>query len=190
MLAKPKAELQYTKLENDISGTVRKKLTFNDIASSSFLLLQEHPSNYKDMVETVMRGVQASDPLSKKFFSNENIQMVQKMIIKAIYVKSGGKFQIQEQDENDLLVVMRGVFFNEAKFLPNRILEQVIELDRKVVEQTVPGIMSNIKQQFSYIKDITKPRDLLDLPVNVSVKGTKTLPSIIKKGSDSGFTYP
>ena len=53
------------------------------------------------------------DEISKIFFSEANMNRVQKAIKRDIFFKSKGKFRLDEdQDESDLLVTMRAVFID------------------------------------------------------------------------------
>ena len=86
---------------------------------------------------TATKGIFAEDELdeaTKMFFSSENMDRIQKMIKRAIYEESNGKYKLEvDQDEMQLLIMMREVFFdgnNGARHLPQKIKRQV---DRKSV---------------------------------------------------------
>jgi tyrosyl-tRNA synthetase len=127
-------------------------------------------------------GEKDIDPVTDLFYSDENIRRIQKLIKQEIYNRSGGKYKLEEnQEEADLLVSMKAVFFDEnngCRFLPNKIKRQVKKLNNAVVEYIVPNMISNIKQYYGYLKDINGPIEPMLRPMNVNNAGRKTLPSI------------
>ena len=117
--------------------------------------------------------------LSKMFFSNENIARVQKKIKVAVYNKTKGKYKlVEDQDETDLYLLMRSVYLENAKHLKSHLVRQVKILNETVIKESVPGIITNIKQYYSYIDDINKPIQPIDRPMNINSAGRKTLPSV------------
>ena len=119
-----------------------------------------------------------NNPVSKLYFSKENIKRLQKQIKREILRESNGKFIVKiDQDELDLLIAMRAVFFENAKNLPTHIVRQVKELNTQTLDYIIPDMMTNIKQQIGYIKDISGPTNPIDRPLNVNRAGRKTLPS-------------
>ena len=120
------------------------------------------------------------DEISKIFFSPENMNRVQKAIKRAIFYKTKGQFRLDEdQDESDLLVTMRAVFIEHSRFLPEKIISQVKELNRLIVEYITPDMITEIKQTYGYIKEINEPIKPLPRPMNMNNAGRKTLPSLI-----------
>lgn len=114
------------------------------------------------------------DYLSQHFYSKENIEIINKMLVLKVFKESNLK--IGFQSENDLKVVMTWVYVHYAKNLPFKIKEQIRELNEEVVNQLKDSIISNTRQHMDYIRDITEPRVPLPPPQNVS--RDKTLPSI------------
>ena len=121
------------------------------------------------------------DPVTKLFFSNDNVKRIQRHIKEEISRRTHGKYKLSEdQDASDLLVSMRSVLFdanNGAKYLPFKIVKQVKKLNRAVVQYVVPDMVENIKQYYGYISDIEKPLTPMLRPMNVSSAGRKLLSS-------------
>lgn len=134
-------------------------------------ILKENEFKYRG---DVLKGQITETLLSQSFFSSKNIQMIQNGIRKGVYDASNGTFIIDNQSELNLLIIMRSIFFQEAKHLPDFIPEQVLELNRKVISECIPRIMTNVKQYNQYLIDRSVPMMPLEQPRNVSVKGTKT----------------
>lgn len=126
-----------------------------------------------------LRGMQMeNDEVSLMYFSEENVRRIQKHIRNEVYRQSNGKFNLDvDQDELDLLLIMRTVFFENAKHIPTHVVRQVKELNKKTLEYLIPDVMTNIRQNLGYIRDITTPIKPLERPLNVNRGGRKTLPS-------------
>lgn len=116
-------------------------------------------------------------PVSKLFFSSENIARIQRKLKQAVLNESNGEYKMADQDELDLLVVMRAVFFDKAKNLNKAIVRQVKILNQQTVDYILPDLMTNIKQYYGYIRDINRPLQPIMRPMNVNRAGRKTLGS-------------
>jgi len=124
-------------------------------------------------------GEEVHDQLSKVFYSPENMSRIQKMLKKTVFERTRGQFRLDDdQDENDLLVTMRAVFLEHARFLPFRVVHQVKELNQRTVEYIVPDMITEIKQAYGYIKEINEPIKPIPRPMNVNNAGRRTLPSL------------
>lgn len=164
---------------NGVPKITQNNTTVQDVFRTPFLFLQEHRKNYKNLVNTAVKGVQSTSDLSKLFFSDKNIKRIQKMIRKEISIRTKNQFRLDvDQDTNDLFICMRATYLQYARFLPGQTVRQCKRLNRKVVDETVPGIITNIKQYHGYIKDINKPISPIPRPQNVNNAGRLTLPSI------------
>lgn len=126
-------------------------------------------------------GCDDPDPVTELFFSDENVLRVQKLIRREVQLRTNGQYKLEvDQDEADLIIAMRAVLFDMygGRFLPFKIKHQVKELNRRVINYIVPDMISEMKQEYGYIKEINKPLEPIDRPVNVSGAGRKNLPSI------------
>jgi hypothetical protein len=126
-----------------------------------------------------LRGLQMDNTeLSTMYFSEENITRIQKQLKRAIYNMTDGKFRLDiDQNEEDLLLAMRAVYLDKSKHLPHELIRQVKELNVKTIEYIAPDMLTNIKQQYNYLRDISKPMQIMNHPLNVNRAGRKTLPS-------------
>jgi hypothetical protein len=135
-------------------------------------------NNYANEIFSGTYSCPNKDPLTRLFFSSENINKIQKGIRKEIYRRTNGKVKLGvDQDTNDVLVSMRAVFMDNAKFLPIKILKQVEILNKQVIDYVVPDMMTAILQYNDYIRDINNPLRTIDRPINSS-NSKNSLPSI------------
>ena len=125
-----------------------------------------------------MRDVNMLDDVGQLFFSKKNIIELQKKIKSKVFIETKGKIILDDdQDDSDLLIVMRAVYYQEGRFLPNNVMSiefQVKKLNIKVINYLYPDLMTNIKQEYYYVKEINEPLKPIDRPINVSIKGSKT----------------
>ena len=133
-------------------------------------------NNTTNMAKDVLKGILEDNEVSRLFFSQENIQRIQKKIKIAVYERSQGKFKLEEdQDESDLIVVMRAVYFDNCKNLGEHLVRQVKFLNDKTVEYILPDLITNIKQYYGYIKEISQPITPMIRPMNTNI--SRSLPS-------------
>ena len=131
--------------------------------------------------KSLLKSVYTPTPLGEVFFSPDNIKRLQNKIKKSIFVESKGKYKLQiDQNETDLLVVMRAVYIQDSYNAPYRIIHQVKELNEKVINRILPDMITNIKQNEEYLNVIDRPIEPIPLPVNVSKAGRLSLPSVTK----------
>lgn len=122
-----------------------------------------------------LKGIQDNTALNQLFFCRRNIQIIQNAIRREVYEASNRQHLIDEQNETELVVIMRSIYLQYARNLPNQITEQISELNSRVVAEILPKIMSAIEQHYGYLRDAsTLPTPML-LPQNVSNAGSKTL---------------
>ncbi|MCJ7636415.1 MAG: hypothetical protein MUO21_02905 [Nitrososphaeraceae archaeon] len=157
----------------------QNNMTVQDIYRTPFLFLQAHHKNYSNVAVTALKGIQTESELSKLFFSDENFKRIQKSIKKAVFVRTGGQFKLDvDQEQRDVFIAMRAVYMEHARFLPGQIVRQVKRLNQKVISEILPGIITEIRQYYGYLKEINKPLDPIPRPLNMSNAGRRTLPSI------------
>jgi hypothetical protein len=71
---------------------------------------------------------------------------------------------------------MRAIYLQYCRNLPDRIAEQIDDLNKRVVAFCVPKIVAEVNMYKYYLKDISTLPVQLQQPVNVSSAGTRTLP--------------
>ena len=116
-----------------------------------------------------------STEVSKLFFSLKNIDLLQQGIRNKILNVTNGKINISRQSDDELKIIMRSIYFQYGQNRNENIKEQVLDLNTRVIEWSVPEIISNFKQSQQYIKDISTLPEPLERSILPSKKGTKTL---------------
>lgn len=116
--------------------------------------------------------------LNQLFLSPENIENLQQRIRYEVYKASNQQQIIGRQDELQLVIVMRSIYYTYGKNLPTHIKEQISELNDLVVLDVVPKIMSEIQADLRYKFDASTQPMPLSHPQNMSTKGMKILPSV------------
>jgi hypothetical protein len=113
--------------------------------------------------------------LKEIFFSDENIKLINKQIILTIWKRTNKKYKIGFQNKDNLIVVMRYVFLENARHLPYDIKGQIRDLNCQGVGEILPNIITNFEQKLGYLRDIGRRQPLVDLPK--SSTADRTLPS-------------
>ena len=120
-------------------------------------------------------GNQQESKLSVLNFSQSNIDYLQNEIIRQIYKKTDGKYTIVKQNEDELVIVMKSIFLQNARNNDSDLKYQIDELNKLVLNYCVDNVYINLLQYVKYINDITKEQAVLDRPQNVDIKGSKIL---------------
>ena len=154
-------------------------MTVQDIYRTPFLFLQEHRKNYTNMSTTALKGIQSESDLSKLFFSDDNMKRIQRKIKQEVFKRTNGEFRLDiDQEQTELFLVMRAVFMEQGRFLPGQAVRQVKRLNEKVVQEICPAAITNIRQDYGYLKEINKPLSPIGRPINVNSAGRRNLQSI------------
>ena len=126
-------------------------------------------------------GNREETPLSKAFFSSQNISNLHKFIISGVYKKTG--IIIEQQNNSQLVGIMRTIFMNPIRdeFMGKYGISQNIsdndQLNRYnncVISSCVNIIENEITSYLKYRKDISTLAIPQDLPI-LSNSKTKTL---------------
>lgn len=122
-----------------------------------------------------LKGIQYNTPLSRAFFSRQNIDALQTNIRYNVWLSSGKKHVISKQNDSELVVIMRSVFLQNSKNREANILSQVKDLNKIVLDYTVKQVLTQVKQYINYKKDISNPIQIMDHSVNTSIRGSRQL---------------
>ena len=123
-------------------------------------------------------GIQETSKLNQLFFSKQNMENIQNMIRYNVYLKSDKKFLIDKQSDIELEIIMRSIYLQHSPNLPDKTKEQLEYLNKLVSDWCVGQIIPEINQYTGYIKEIEYMPLPIDLPLNLSSKGSRVLRSV------------
>ena len=128
-------------------------------------------SNAQNTDVSIISNIVVPNAVSRTFFSNDNVERIQLQIINEISKQSQKK--IGKQSYQELQIIMKSMYLQYSRNLPDNIEGQVYTLNKYVVDECVRIIGPNVSQYNKYIEDITSPIPVMPRSQNVSNKGYK-----------------
>lgn len=124
----------------------------------------------------ILKGVVCRTPVSDMFFSRKNLDYLKRLICAKVAEQSHGKFKItpESQSDTEMYTIMRSIFLQYARHLPDNIEGQVADLNFKVLLDVVPRVLSAVQGELAFRRDHGSQPDPIERPKNVSVTGTRT----------------
>ena len=123
-------------------------------------------------------GIQDCTPLSRAFFSKENIKLLQDMLRYNVYIKSNKKLIIGPQSTIEMEIISRAMFLQNARFLNYNIKEQIKELNSLIINKITPMVISETLQYQGFLLNLETLPVPIEHPKNLSSAGTRLLRSI------------
>lgn len=114
---------------------------------------------------------QCQTPLNTLFFSEFNVNLLQRAIRQDFKNKTG--IAIDYQSNDDLYGIMRVVFINNSGDHNSRVNEQVKMMNTMVIKTAIGQIQSGVSQYMGYVHDMDRGLEPIDAPVNTSTTGNK-----------------
>jgi hypothetical protein len=158
--------------KNNYDYVKKIKFDYHELPSAYLSANPNADELRKQLITNVVDSC-STNTLGNVFFSNDNINIINKKLILAVYNLTNKKFKIANQSNESLIIVMRYIFINYAKHLPYNIKEQTDELNNLILKEIIPNIITNLTQKVNYLSYINERPPLLDLPI--STNKTKTL---------------
>jgi hypothetical protein len=122
-----------------------------------------------------IKGTHNENDISKVFFSKLNIDTLQDAIRYQVYKRSCKKHTIDRQSDDDLKVIMRAVYLENAQHHAHDTLAEIRRLNMMVIDFCVPRILQEINMYMRYKQDISRLPEPMARGEFASSKGTKTL---------------
>ena len=141
---------------------------------TSYKFFTENVDNY-DFKKQGIKNIHTENPISELFFSKHNISILQNGIRYSVFKKTNDSNIIGNQSEHELLIIMRSIYLQYCKHKQYNIVEQVKELNSKVIDYAVPNILVELNQYINYKKDASSLPIPLEHAKYVSSAGTKIL---------------
>lgn len=127
-------------------------------------------TNRQDLVGHLHKAT----PLNEVFFSDANIDKLQKDIQEQVRMMSGGKYTIGRQDDQQLKLIMRSYYLMYSQNNPANVAGELEDLNRRVVGYSAGKVYSEVDFHDFYMKDLQQFPDPIGNPMKVSVYGTRT----------------
>jgi len=121
-------------------------------------------SLFTNSSEISIKGLIEDSNLSDVFFSNNNINAIQKTIRFNIYNKTNKI--ISNQSTSALLIIMRSIFLNFSD-TSGDFLEQIQILNKKVIDFSISQIETQLKQYDGYLDKLQSLPIPIDRPQQV-----------------------
>ena len=124
--------------------------------------------------EDAIRGNMMATPLNTAYFSPANVTIVQNKIRREVYDRSSGEILVDNQSADELMIVMRAMYLQYGKNLPDHIPEQIAELNQIVADWCVPKILADASMHRTYLRDIQHLPVPMAHPVLLTKAGSKS----------------
>ena len=125
----------------------------------------EEKSMFGDYGKNSVKDIFEESPVSNIFFSQGNIENIQKLIRYRVN-KETGKV-IDRQSNNNLVIIMRSIFlqYGDASLTTKEaLIKEIRNLNDRVANFSVDRIVSQLGQHDTYLKDISSMPRPLDHP--------------------------
>lgn len=189
---------QSTSIHPKLNILDNKVDTLDVVSFAPFLMWNEHDSKYFENIGAINKiaiddnGIydtsksctsddNYADLLNEAFFSAENMEIIQNMLIRDVFYKSNKTLRINKIKSETLIQVMNHMWTNFCRFLPYDLKEQIRDLDKKVVEYLLPLLLKESQFYFNYLRDSDRTNlPLIDRPIIVTKDRKQQLPSFYK----------
>ena len=121
--------------------------------STLFEMYDKIPAHQCTTFRNPTEGLWDETQLSSIYFSQSNIQILQNGIRAGIYHRSNGQYIIGPQDCDSLKIIMRSVYLQHAANQPNNITEQIVELNKIVLNYCIQQVYSEAQGYMKYLDD-------------------------------------
>jgi hypothetical protein len=142
-------------LEKSSNGRVDVTRTIPPDISSLFAMYDKIPANQCSTYREPTMGQWDETPLSRAYFSKENIRIIQNGIRAGVYKKSNGQYVIADQDCDSLKVIMRSIFLQNSTNQLQNIAGQIEQLNRMVLDYCIFHVYSEAQGYIKYLYDVS-----------------------------------
>jgi hypothetical protein len=123
--------------------------------SQLFAIYDKIPANQCVTYREATIGQWDETPLSKAYFSTQNINIIQNGIRAGVYYKSNKQYVVAPQDCESLKIVMRSVFLQHTTNQPQNIAGQIEQLNKMVLDYCIFHVYSEAQGYMKYLQDVS-----------------------------------
>lgn len=161
--------ITFSSIDNSAGGT----------APANFPGYTYQKSSEAEFQNDMLRGNIEQTEVSRLFFSGNNLERIQRAVRKEVFEKSQPKgYVIDNQSVDELKMIMRAIYYMYCRNQPFNAAGQVDELNRRVIDWSVPHILSAVDHYMYYLDDISHLPVPESRSVNVSRAGTRSKPFV------------
>ncbi len=121
--------------------------------SNLFAMYDKIPANQCTTFREPTLGQWDETTLSKAYFSQNNIQIIQNGIRAGVYKRSNGQYTVAPQDCDSLKIIMRSIYLQHSVNLDHNIQGQIEDLNKMVLDYCVPQVYGEAHGYHKYIID-------------------------------------
>lgn len=136
------------------------------------VLFAPEPSMRSCMIKENIQYKHSNTTLNERFFSQENMDLIQNQIQGAVLAMIGA--QIGRQSDPDLLMIMRSYYLQYAQNLPGQEMQELALLNDRVVNFSANRIAVEVEAYRYYRKDILDFPEPISRPLDTHIYGTRT----------------
>ena len=133
--------------------------------STLFEMYDKIPANQCVTFRNPTEGLWTDTDLSQVFFSQQNIQILQNGIRAGVYHRSNSQYIIGPQDCDSLKIIMRSIFLQYAKNLPDNIPQQISDLNKNVYDYAINQVYGEADGYMKYKRDASTMWTPMAMPV-------------------------
>lgn len=144
---------------NILGPNIEERFSMSDkipVSSSKYSFREALTGNWNDT------------KLSIAFFSYKNMQIIQNGIRAGVYNKSNKQYVIGEQSVDELKIIMRGMFLEYSKNLPDDIPQQINDLNQIVLNYAIKQVYGEADGYMKYKRDASTLAVPLSMPIMAS----------------------
>ena len=138
------------------------------------LYTMHEPAMIPALVAEQIQYRHTNTPLNTVFFSEANKANLQQKIHDAVLAASKGEYDIGEQSEADLSLIMRSYYLQYAENDPSEVAAELDKLNQRVVAYASNRIMVEIVAYKRFRKDILDFPEPIERPKDMQIYGTRT----------------
>lgn len=167
--------MDYSKSSNGrINLYTKPKTTYTEPdITNLFSIYDKIPANQCTTYQEPLVGQIDETPLSKAYFSDTNIQIIQNGIRAGVHRKSNGQYTIGTQDCDSIKIIMRAIYLQNSINQPTNISKQIDALNRMVLEYCIPKVYLEAQGYLKYLSDISTMAVPIANPIMASQKDKK-----------------
>jgi len=141
---------------------------------NQFSLYDKIPVSKPTSFDDALQGNWIPNNLSRAFFSDKNIVIIQNGIRAGVYEKSKNQYIICNQDLDVIKIIMRSVYLQNSTNNPDNITQQIVGLNKIVIDYCIKHVYSEAQGYIQYKRDVSNMYIPIDHPV-MSKSDDKTL---------------